>query len=255
MAEGQAKGGSMNELIKTEAEALPAAIEAALIGGDLSKLTVSERVIYYNRLCDSLGLNPLTKPFSYIVLNGKLTLYACKDCTEQLRNIKGVSVTDLTSKLEGGLYIVTAKGADKSGRCDAATGVVDLAELTGEKKANALMKAETKAKRRLTLSLCGLGVLDESEIDSIEGAKRVDENHGLKPAKEPVKVAASVGEDVPFLSEQELNFEAEIEPLKTKAEIMAAWDKFKVANINNKEILKDALSIRRKKINALGGGK
>jgi hypothetical protein len=32
------------------------------------------------------------------------------------------------------------------------------------------MKAETKAKRRVTLSICGLGLLDETEIETIPGA-------------------------------------------------------------------------------------
>jgi len=36
---------------------------------------------------------------------------------------------------------------------------------------NAVMKAVTKAKRRLTLSLCGLGWLDETEVDSIPEAR------------------------------------------------------------------------------------
>ena len=35
------------------------------------------------------------------------------------------------------------------------------------------MKAETKAKRRVTLSICGMGWLDESEIESIPNAKPV----------------------------------------------------------------------------------
>jgi hypothetical protein len=51
---------------------------------------------------------------------------------------------------------------------------VPFENLKGETKANAMMKAETKAKRRLTLSMAGLGMLDESEIDSINGAQRVD---------------------------------------------------------------------------------
>ena len=38
--------------------------------------------------------------------------------------------------------------------------------------ANARMKALTKAKRRLTLSLCGLGMLDETEVVSIPGAQQ-----------------------------------------------------------------------------------
>jgi len=35
----------------------------------------------------------------------------------------------------------------------------------GQERADLCMKAETKAKRRLTLSLCGLGMLDESEVE------------------------------------------------------------------------------------------
>jgi hypothetical protein len=42
---------------------------------------------------------------------------------------------------------------------------VSIKGLSGEALANATMKAETKAKRRLTLSLVGLGFLDESEIE------------------------------------------------------------------------------------------
>src|SRR5512139_3902696 len=68
------------------------AIEAVVIGGDLSKLTPEQRVSYYLQVCNSLGLNPLTKPFDYITLNGRLTLYARKDCADQLRKINGVSV-------------------------------------------------------------------------------------------------------------------------------------------------------------------
>jgi hypothetical protein len=36
---------------------------------------------------------------------------------------------------------------------------------------NAIMKAETKAKRRSTLDLLGLGTLDETETDTIQGAQ------------------------------------------------------------------------------------
>jgi len=46
--------------------------------------------------------------------------------------------------------------------------------MNAEDKANAIMKCETKAKRRVTLSICGLGFLDETEVDSIPGAKRLE---------------------------------------------------------------------------------
>ena len=38
-------------------------IESVLAKGDLSKLTEHQRADYYVKLCQSLGLNPLTQPF------------------------------------------------------------------------------------------------------------------------------------------------------------------------------------------------
>lgn len=143
------------------------AIESVLVGGDLSKLTADQRLAYYNQVCHSLGLNPLTQPFAYITLNGKLRLYALKDATEQLRKIHGVSITEVTSQRIEDVFVVTAKAQDKTGRTDAATGAVPIANKKGEDLANALMKAETKAKRRATLSICGLGMLDETEAETL----------------------------------------------------------------------------------------
>jgi hypothetical protein len=48
---------------------------------------------------------------------------------------------------------------------------VALGTLKGDALANALMKCETKAKRRVALSLAGLGWLDETEIATIPGAR------------------------------------------------------------------------------------
>ena len=84
----------LNELtVRNEMDAQLA--ESVLLGGDLSKLTPAQRVNYYQRVCTSLGLNPLTKPFDYINLNGKLTLYAKKDAADQLRKINGESIDDV----------------------------------------------------------------------------------------------------------------------------------------------------------------
>lgn len=151
-------------------------IEQVVIKGDLSKLSDVERVSYYKSVCESIGINPLTRPFDYIQLGGKLTLYAKKDCTEQLRKIHGVSIEGLETKVIDDVYIVNAKASDKTGRTDESTGAVNIGNLKGEAKANAIMKAETKAKRRVTLSICGLGWCDEIEIDTIPGAQKVPVN-------------------------------------------------------------------------------
>lgn len=182
-------------------------LEKVLLGGDLSHLTAPERLQYYRATCTSLGLNPLTKPFDYLALkeNGeeKLVLYARRDCADQLRKIHDVSVKVIERELVDGVYTVKAQARMPSGREDESIGAVPLVKEVGEWKtsqggkryfqtngtfqplppndrANAIMKAETKAKRRVTLSICGLGMLDESEIETISGAQPYQE-HRMSP--------------------------------------------------------------------------
>ena len=139
-------------------------IESVLIQGDLRALSSEQRTAYYLRVCESLSLNPLTRPFEYLTFQGRLILYARRDATEQLRRRDGVSVTIVNRRLEGGIYTVSARARTPEGREDESDGVVNVEGLKGDALANAYMRAETKAKRRVTLSLCGLGMLDETEV-------------------------------------------------------------------------------------------
>lgn len=169
-------------------------IEKVVIQGDLSQLTPQQRVNYYRNVCESVGLNHFTNPLAYVSFQGKLTLYAKKDCTEQLRKIHGVSIEGLEGKIVDDLYIVKAKAKDKNGRCDESTGAVVIGHLKGDNKANAIMKAETKAKRRVTLSICGMGWADESEIDSIPGASLVDVDPSTGEIKQTIQVTPETTE-------------------------------------------------------------
>src|SRR5690606_14245382 len=100
-------------------------------------------VAYYKTVCESLGLNPFTKPFEYITLNGKLTLYAKRDATDQLRKIHGVSVEITGREMYGdNIYVVTARARDSQGRTDEAIGAVSIAGLKGDALANALRSEE-----------------------------------------------------------------------------------------------------------------
>lgn len=152
-------------------------MEKVMVQGDLAKLTGPERLNFYGSLCKSLGLNPLTSPFEYLNLNNKLRLYAKKECTEQLRMLRNVSVQITAREVVEGCYVVTARATLPNGRQDESTGAVALGDLKGEARANAMMKAETKAKRRVTLSICGLAFLDESELESVRAARHVNVNH------------------------------------------------------------------------------
>lgn len=149
-------------------------ISSLVLNGDISKLSQVQKVEYHNHLCKNLGLNPLTQPFQILKLNGKETLYAAKNATEQLRKIYGISLVSLEGKQLEGLYIVTVTLKDQTNRQDISTAAVNISGLKGDSLANAIMKAETKAKRRGTLSICGLGMLDETEIETIPGAEKAN---------------------------------------------------------------------------------
>ena len=148
-------------------------VEQVVVGGDLARLTPAQRVAYYRAVCNSLGLNPLTQPFEYIRLQDRLRLYAKREATDQLRKLHGVSVQIVAREQQGDLYVVTARATTPDGRVDESTGAVCIAGLSGASLGNALMRGETKAKRRVTLSICGLGWLDESEVDSVPVARPV----------------------------------------------------------------------------------
>lgn len=159
-------------------------LERVVVTGDLGRLTPQDRVAYYRAVCQSIGLNPFTKPFDYIQLNGKLTLYATKSSTDQIRSLRGVSIDSCERDLSDpdfATWLVT--GHDRDGRVDTEIGSVSIKGLAGENKANAIMKALTKGKRRLTLSLAGLGWLDETEVGSV-------------PSAVPVQVDTETGEIV-----------------------------------------------------------
>lgn len=178
-------------------------LEHVLGTGDLSKLTSQQRVEYMARTCQSLGLNPLTRPFRFMNLSGQVTMYATRDCADQLRAIHKISLAIIDKHIDGELYVVTARAKTPNGREDEDVGAVSLGNTRGEFRANAILKAITKAKRRVTLSICGLGFLDETEVESLiatQGAQPFDAAEPLPeaaptlpPPQEPKSNGRTVG--------------------------------------------------------------
>ena len=181
-----------------------AIMETVLLKGDLAALTPEERTEYLMAYCKSTGLNPLTRPVEYIMLEGRLTLYARKDATEQLRKIHGVSTKIVSKDLVDDIYTVHVQAVDRTKREDEDIGSVVMVyppkmktregwkdhpragkPLKGIDRANALMKAVTKAKRRVTLSICGLGLLDETEVEDILSAEAAAEKQAKPTAITP----------------------------------------------------------------------
>lgn len=161
------------------------ALANAIMNNDLSQLSEIERVGYVNQLCDKIGISLLSRPFDFLVTGKKIQLYANKNCCEQLRQKYGISIKIVNkSKDDFGdgvvIYSVTAEGT-MGDRTDTSIGsVVIPRNMSPEAIANAIMKAETKAKNRVTKSLIGLGMLDESELDTVPNVKKISFEEGLK---------------------------------------------------------------------------
>ena len=158
--------------------------------GDCSRLTDEQKLQYYNARCEAAGLDPRTQPFQFIKMDGKLVLYAVKECSAQLSRIHGIRCTIVDKGDILGVYQVTVKAVCADGRETEDIGAVSIDGIKNKVLANALMKCVTKAKRRAILSVCGLGMLDESELETIPNAEPQPtprERHAPEPAKQLTK--------------------------------------------------------------------
>jgi len=78
-------------------------------------LTEAQRLTHYQAVCQSLGLYRLNKPFEYLTLNGKLRLYALRDCADRLRRLHGISICVTSRERLGDVYVVTARATSAPG--------------------------------------------------------------------------------------------------------------------------------------------
>jgi hypothetical protein len=149
----------------------PKVIESIVMNGDLSKLQPAQKVAYYNYRCSQAGLDPAAKPFDLLKLNGKEVLYANAQCTQQLCAIHKLSTQVTHREKMDDIYLVSVRVTGADGRLSENQGAVAIAHLKGDALANAVLKATTKAIRRAVLAHCGLGMLDETEAETIPNAR------------------------------------------------------------------------------------
>lgn len=152
----------------------PIIIESLVINGDLSRLSPAQKVALYNYRCAQAGLDPAAKPFDLLSLSGKQVLYANASCTQQLCKIHKLSVEVLDRTKIDDIFVVNARVRGPDARSTDNTGAVSIGGLKGEALSNALMKATTKAIRRTVLAHVGLGMLDETEVETIPNTVRLE---------------------------------------------------------------------------------
>jgi len=135
--------------------------------GDLSNLSREKQLAYYKIRCERAGVDWRTVPFQLIRLQGKLVLYATKAATDQLAAQNGIRAEIVSQQTDNGARVVTVRVTAKDGRQTDDVGVVTIEGLKGDALCNAYMKAVTKARRRAIISICGLGLLDETELETV----------------------------------------------------------------------------------------
>lgn len=178
----------MSDLVAVPSGAPPT--EDALIklftSGDLIDLDPRQKAQYLAALCSKTGLDPLSKPYDILYVKGpdgkqRAILYANRTASDQLRKIHDIRTSVV---YEGLLQLGTTTREDVyrvdldvtlGERTERHVGLVSIAGLSGEAMANAIMKCHTKALRRGTLSIVGIGLPDESEVDTIPGRIPVTE--------------------------------------------------------------------------------
>lgn len=205
-----------------------------LVAKDISRFTEEEKVKHYEEYCAATGLDPRQRPFEYIWMDDsymgrKLVLYLTKEGAAQLRAKHGVSITGMEGPTVAN-DIVSCKAFAKlpDGRVDVSTGSVSVLNLKGKAQADAALAAETKAKRRVTISICGLGVLDETEVQDVTSMVTKISESASAPAPQvssPAAVATATAKEVTPTPEPVPTSPTPVGAMPTKEEIESYRDR------------------------------
>lgn len=167
-------------------------IERLIEKKDFGGLSPEERRFVTLKMCRKYNLDPLLLPFQFLKIDGRVLLYATKAASDALAlSFKLSQEAEEIITSVPGVVIVKASYVDqeflesggKRGRREYGLGAAS-SDLKGLPLANGVKKASTQAKRRAVLSMVCPGVLDESEIIDIPGAKiMTDEDEDTKASK------------------------------------------------------------------------
>ena len=175
-------------------------LEPIVVTGDLIHLNEEQREWFYIQNCDAMGLDFRTRPLQYfeqLDRNGKrnLILYALRNASTQLRAKHKLTLKLSAPIFENDTVIFTATAHGIDGEEDSAVGAVSLRGLGGKAYADGIMAAQTKAKRRAILDFVGFALLDESEIEGMNGSTvelpNLEAYEALPAAPEPVTAGAA----------------------------------------------------------------
>jgi hypothetical protein len=180
-------------------EAEPAVVEQ-LIRGDVSSVPREALLRYVFTFCERVGISPLAVPFSLMKTQRGMQLVANRNFYDAVASKYTVSRECVGEGFFEGtkLYFTRYRATTPDGRVTEDMALVDTAGLNGNDLANAIMKAHTKGRNRVTRAHLGFPFPDETEAETVPGASVVSINevpnggNGEPPAAEPEPPKAGV---------------------------------------------------------------
>jgi hypothetical protein len=168
---------------------------------DLEALTEAQRQDYVKAVCEHMGIPSNLNLIMLTYLDEqdgprRLVAYAKRGATELIRNHRFINVTNMESKQIGGSVVFTVTGKDGEGRQEMSTGSKFIEGLTGRELDDAIMTAQTRATRRMTLQFVGAGVLDESEVNPKLVVETKNTTTIAIPTQPSVQASAVPGADI-----------------------------------------------------------
>jgi hypothetical protein len=209
---------------------------------DLESLTEQQKQEYYLSACEHYGIPADLNLLAFIWMDSgdskkTLQLYAKKGATDIIRANLGISTVKLVKDAGDGYVAWIAEGKDKTGRSEIAVGSASTAGLKGQNLASAVMIAQTRATRRMTLQFTGGGLLDESEVNDTT----TDINRATAPLSAMATLSAPVqptvtpnadmGKDV-----TKIEYNPEIARIIPTPPLMTAPEPFSSGNIISAEV-------------------
>ena len=173
-------------------DAEPAVVEQ-LIRGDVSSVPREALLRYVFTFCERVGISPLAVPFSLLKTQRGMQLVANRNFYDAVASKYSVSRECVGEGFFEGtkLYYTRYRATTPDGRVTEDMALVDTAGLNGNDLANAIMKAHTKGRNRVTRAHLGFPFPDETEAETVPGASVVsieempNAGNGEPPAPEP----------------------------------------------------------------------
>lgn len=173
---------------------------------DLESLNEQQRQDYIKNVCAHMGIPPELNLVMLTYLDDyegprRLVAYVKRGATEIIRNNRGIHITDLRQEKIGGSVVWTATGKDTTGRQEMSSGAKYIDGLIGKDLDDAIMTAQTRACRRMTLQFVGAGVLDESEVNPTKPVQLKESSFSsMTAAPQPtVQPSSEPGKDITLI--------------------------------------------------------